>query len=183
MSDVSLRSEDIRIVGERVILRCPNIDDAEEYLDAAIRSRDHLQPWVYLPESRSGFDRLLERTTGDQHVLSLVCAREDQAIVGAVNLNNVTRANLLSCAVGYYSFEPYAGQGYLREALPLAVRHAFRDLELHRVEANIQPGNWRSIELARRSGFRLEGFSTNYLMVGGHWCDHERWAITTERLD
>ena len=68
----------------------------------------------------------------------------------------------------------------MAEGLALLLRHAFRELKLHRLEANIQPGNLASIELARRCGFRLEGFSPRYLKVGGRWRDHERWAITRE---
>jgi ribosomal-protein-alanine N-acetyltransferase len=53
----------------------------------------------------------------------------------------------------------------------------FGDLGLHRVEANIQPANRRSINLVRRLGFEREGFSPGYLMVDGQWRDHERWAL------
>jgi ribosomal-protein-alanine N-acetyltransferase len=65
----------------------------------------------------------------------------------------------------------------MREALEAIVRHAFRVMKLHRLEANIQPGNRASIALAKSCGFRKEGFSPRYLKIGGRWRDHERWAI------
>jgi [ribosomal protein S5]-alanine N-acetyltransferase len=68
----------------------------------------------------------------------------------------------------------------MTEALALTLRIAFGRLRLHRVEANIQPGNGASIALVRRAGFRREGLSPRYLTIGGRWRDHERWALTVE---
>jgi len=66
----------------------------------------------------------------------------------------------------------------MTEAVRRAVTIAFEDFGLHRLEANIQPGNHASIALVKRLGFRLEGFSPQYLQIGGEWRDHERWAVT-----
>ncbi len=66
------------------------------------------------------------------------------------------------------------------EALQQALRLAFNHLRLHRVEANIQPGNSASIALVKRAGFSLEGFSPRYLKIAGRWRDHQRWAILAE---
>ena len=75
---------------------------------------------------------------------------------------------------------PFAGQGYMTEAIQLMLRYAFKQLRLHRLEANIQPGNIASIALVRRAGFVREGYSRRYLKICGQWRDHERWAIIAE---
>jgi ribosomal-protein-alanine N-acetyltransferase len=68
----------------------------------------------------------------------------------------------------------------MREGLAKVIEHAFREMGLHRLEANIQPGNEASRALARGLGFQKEGYSPRYLQVDGDWKDHERWAILAE---
>ena len=68
----------------------------------------------------------------------------------------------------------------MREGLQLVIERAFDELGLHRLEANIQPANERSIALVRGLGFRNEGLSRRYLKISGRWRDHERWALLAE---
>jgi [ribosomal protein S5]-alanine N-acetyltransferase len=86
----------------------------------------------------------------------------------------------LSCYVGYWITKDVARQGYMTEGLRLAVAHAFQDLALHRVEANIVPENVGSLALVERCGFHREGLARRLLCLAGKWRDHERWAITVE---
>jgi len=101
-------------------------------------------------------------------------------LIGVVNISDMVRGSFCSAYLGYYAFAPHAGHGYMSAGLALVLRHAFRDLRLHRLEANIQPGNLASIRLVERHGFLKEGFSPNYLKVSGRWRDHERWALLRE---
>jgi ribosomal-protein-alanine N-acetyltransferase len=82
--------------------------------------------------------------------------------------------------MGYRIGAPFAGKGYMTEGMMLVLRYAFTKMKLHRLEANIQPGNTASIALVKRLGFTKEGFSRRYLKVSGRWCDHERWAIISD---
>ena len=68
----------------------------------------------------------------------------------------------------------------MREGMRLVLRHAFRKLKLHRVEADIQPHNRRSRALARACGFVCEGLSRRMVKVDGRWKVHERWVILAE---
>ena len=95
-------------------------------------------------------------------------------------VSQIVRGAFQSAYLGYYAHGRHAGNGYMREALEQLLDHAFGPLALHRIEVNIQPGNAASIALARGAGFRLEGFSPRYLLIGGQWRDHERYAITAD---
>jgi [ribosomal protein S5]-alanine N-acetyltransferase len=95
-------------------------------------------------------------------------------------LSQIFYGPLCNAYLGYWATQAHAGEGYMTEGMAGVLRHAFRKLKLHRVEANVQPGNTASIALLARSGFRREGFSPRYLKVAGRWRDHERWAILAE---
>jgi ribosomal-protein-alanine N-acetyltransferase len=126
------------------------------------------------------FDRYLERSRRPNCSCLLVCRRPDDAIVGSFTISEIVRGLFKSGYLGYHVFSPFAAQGYMGAALPLVLRHAFRQLKLHRLEANIQPSNTRSIALVKRGGFTREGYSPKYLRICGRWRDHERWAILAD---
>jgi ribosomal-protein-alanine N-acetyltransferase len=123
---------------------------------------------------------LVRRAEAETLVSLLVCERTTQAVVGVFNLSQISRGNFHSAYLGYYGHAAFARRGYMSEGLQLVVRYAFGKIGLHRIEANIQPGNRPSIALVEKCGFVKEGFSRRYLKVAGRWRDHERWAITLE---
>lgn len=122
----------------------------------------------------------LARRDGEELEGFLIRRIADGQVVGSVELSRIARGNFHSAYLGYEIGAEHRGQGYMSEALRLVLRHAFRTLGLHRVEANVQPGNDASIALVRRAGFTREGFSRRYLKIGGRWRDHERWALLRE---
>jgi ribosomal-protein-alanine N-acetyltransferase len=174
--------------GLRVYLRAPLASDAAEFLAAAKASRDLHGAWVQAPASRARYLAFVRRFDGlapgdplaATHAGFLVCRLEDDAIVGAFNIGEIVRGLFQSAYLGYYAFAPYAGAGYMSEGLELVLHVAFRVLKLHRVEANVQPTNRRSLTLVRRAGFVREGYSRRYVRVAGQWRDHVRMALLVE---
>ena len=164
----------------RVELRTASRRDEGEFLRLVRLSRALHRPWVSPPSTPSLFRAYLRRLRDDSHAGFLVCLTASGEIAGVVNLNEIVRGALHSAYLGYYAFAPHAGSGCMRAGLALVLRHAFRDLGLHRLEANIQPENRASIALVRGLGFRQEGFSPRYLKIGGRWRDHERWALLAD---
>jgi ribosomal-protein-alanine N-acetyltransferase len=164
----------------RVVLRTPTAAHQDEFIAAMRASRGAHRPWVYMPETPERYAAYLSRVQDPRYAPFLACRKEDGAIVGFLNLSEIVRGGFKNAFLGYGGVAAYAGQGYMTEAMRLLLREAFSRLDLHRIEANIQPGNKPSIALAKRCGFELEGFSPRYLKVGGRWRDHERWAIRAE---
>ena len=177
----ALSSEEPSAAGTAgVTIRAIEYDDRAEFLTLVHESRELHRPWAYPPERPDQFDELVARSRRDDVVTLLGCRADDGAIVGVFTISQIVRGAFQSAFLGYYGHARYARQGYMRASLELVLDHAFGPLALHRIEANIQPGNAPSIALARGAGFRLEGFSPRYLLIGGRWRDHERYAITTE---
>lgn len=158
-------------------LRKPAQSDGREFVERVVASRGHLEPFVFAADTVSAYRGWLARGRRADIEQFLVCRRDDDAIVGFVNLNNIVGGSLQSAAMGWAAFAPYLGQGHLTDGVGMVLEVAFTQLRLHRIEANIQPGNHRSRGLAVRAGFRLEGLSPRYLQIDGVWRDHERWAI------
>jgi ribosomal-protein-alanine N-acetyltransferase len=164
----------------RVLIRAPARGDRDEFTALMRASREFHSPWATAPTDDDRFAAYLADARRADFEAMLLCRSSDGAIVGFFNFSQIVRRRLQSAYLGYAVGQSFAGQGYMREGLELVLRHAFTALQLHRIEANIQPGNANSLALARGAGFRREGFSPRYLKIGGRWRDHERWAILIE---
>ncbi|MFI1962957.1 GNAT family N-acetyltransferase [Streptomyces pathocidini] len=166
--------------GPRVAVRHLLPGDAEEFTTRARESAALHHPWLFLPETAGEYGRWSAKFATDTSEGFAVCDPADGSIAAAIAINNIVRGGFQCGALGYGAFAHAARRGLMTEGLALVVRHAFGPLGLHRLEANIQPGNEASRGLVQRLGFRLEGFSPDFLHIGGAWRDHERWAITAE---
>lgn len=149
------------------------------FLASVAHSRPLHRPWVAPPATAEAFAAAVAKSDGDRHQ-SYLALDDAGGFVGCINLNEIVRGAFQSAYLGYYAFAPYAGTGLMKLAMALVIDKAFGELQLHRLESNIQPGNTASIALVKSLGFRHEGFSPRYLHIAGQWRDHERYAITQE---
>lgn len=169
------------MIPPRVEIRPIEPTDAARFVAAARRSRDLHRPWVTAPQDAEAFLRYVGRFVPPVNYGFVVGSRRSGELVGAINVTNIVHGSFRSGYLSYFAFAGHEGRGYMRAGLRAVVRHAFTQLGLHRLEANIQPGNLASLALVQSCGFSREGFSPAYLKIGGRWRDHERWAIVRVR--
>lgn len=169
-----------RLDTERLVLRLPEHSDFRVWVALRSASAGFLAPWE--PQwaddhlSRRAFTGRVQwaarvRTQGTALPLFLV-RRADDHLLGAITLDNIRRGPSQSATVGYWIGQPFARQGYMREALGALVHHAFSDLDLSRIEAACLPENAASRAVLEKSGFKYEGVAQSYLQINGRWRNH-----------
>ena len=168
------------MTARRVCIRPGRVNDEAEFLAAVERSRALHHPWVQAPKTPQLYQDYLAKHDGVRGAAMFIWLDDPRALVGVVNISEIVLGCFRSAYLGYYAFVPHAGRGLMKDGLAQVVTHAFSAMKLHRLEANIQPGNLRSKALVRKLGFRREGLSPRYLKINGRWRDHERWAILSE---
>jgi RimJ/RimL family protein N-acetyltransferase len=181
---------ELSATGERVHVRTVRPEDVEPHRRAVLASAERLRRWN--PVMPDDLPRHLAAQSVDYRTFLVLANQPEggQPIVGRANLTNAVRGRFRSVAMGYDAYDPYAGRGLFGQGLRLVLDLAFAEIEaggmdLHRVEASVQPGNVASAGLLRSLGFRREGFSPRYLYLANNddvesWRDHDRYAITRE---
>lgn len=101
-------------------------------------------------------------------------------LMGSLLFAFVLRFNVQSARISYFVFNNFWKRGYGSEIVEGGLQYAFRKLKLHRVEAEIQPGNRASIALAKHLGFQAEGLRRGAVYFDRRWNDHMVFAVLAE---
>ena len=178
------------LLGRRLVLRPLLVDDYPQWNEVRTVNEDWLTRWEPqriagqpdVVQSRQAFSsrcaaRQRERQLGTGYGFGIFV---DNMLAGEMNVSSIQRGPFQNAYVGYWIDQRHAGQEYTPEALVVAMRFAFEDLRLHRLQIAIIPRNRPSRRVAEKLGIRLEGTAERYLEINGNWEDHLRYAITTE---
>jgi RimJ/RimL family protein N-acetyltransferase len=95
-----------------------------------------------------------------------IALHTDNQLIGSVTLHNLAFDHRRA-EIGYALGREHWGKGYMNEALTAVLRYAFEELDLHRIEADVDPRNAASIKTLERLGFQREGYLRERWQVGG----------------
>lgn len=183
-----------QVRGRRIVLRPLLASDFDAWREVRLHNERWLLPWeprrpASMPDptrDRHAYEarcaaRERERATDHAYPFGLFLNGEHGLqLIGEVNLNNVTRGALQSATIGYWVDQRHAGNGYVAEGVVAAMRYAFEQLNLHRLEICIVPRNTNSRRVMEKLAIREEGTALRFLEIAGVWEDHVRYGITVE---
>ncbi|MFI7103751.1 GNAT family N-acetyltransferase [Streptomyces sp. NPDC050161] len=115
------------------------------------------------------------RTSGDVLQLAVVI-RETGHLIGDVTFV-LTSTTHRQGRIGYVFHPAHSGHGYATEAARALLEIGFKDLHLHRIQAELDGRNTASARLLERLGMRREGHLRENEFLDGEWTDEVIYAM------
>lgn len=178
------RRKGLLLKTDRLYMRPPQLADHLDWAKLRSDGYEYLAPWEPLRAhdhlSKASF-RTRTRWSAhairaDRAVPLFIFHQQDNALLGAITLDNIQRGPAQYATIGYWMGECHAGNGYMAEALQGMVHHAFGPLDLSRIQAACLPGNAASRRVLEKVGFKYEGVARSYLQIAGKWRTHVLYA-------
>jgi ribosomal-protein-alanine N-acetyltransferase len=134
-------------------------------------------PHPYTETQARAFIRYAMNTGEDNSgfVFGLVLPGDDE-IMGVIELGDIKQRQRQG-TIGYWLGKEHRRRGYMSEAIRLILALGFEDLNLHRVQAYVDPTNEASRKLLEKLGFACEGLLRDIAFYGGEFHDRCMYAI------
>lgn len=178
----------MKLIGNKIFIRPFKDTDAEALLELHLRNSEFFQKYspshdneYYTLDSKRNFisNSIKQWKKGSEYSFGIYI-KDKEILVGDISLFHILRGPLQKCLIGYSLDKEFNGKGYSTEAVSLAVRFAFDELKLHRIEAGVMLNNFGSMRVLERSGFHKEGLAQKDVKINGRWEDHQIFAIISD---
>ena len=164
---------------DRLVLRPLQETDAEAlftiFSDQKVMRYWSTLPWTSLEPARAMIARDLAQTSKEHLRLGIELA-QDGHLVGTCTLFSINP--MCRRAEAGYGLASFAwGLGYMNEALRALLDYGFQQLNLNRIEADIDPRNEASARTLERLGFQKEGYLRERWIVGDEVSDTALYGL------
>jgi len=166
--------EPIMIDTKRLRLRPLRAEDApfffEVWSDPEAMRYFSFPPMQHIDQAHARVADKLKSSSDGTSVTCVIESGDTGEVLGDCALfNGISHSK--RAEIGYCLRRKHWGKGYMVEAADALIEYGFKQVELRRIEADIDPRNWPSIQLVERLGFKREGYL------------RERWIIAGEVAD
>jgi [ribosomal protein S5]-alanine N-acetyltransferase len=166
--------DQIRLPTERLVLRPLREDDAQPlfalFSDPVVMRYWSSAPWTSIAKAQEMIAKDRQAMAAGEHLRLGIEARDAAEFIGTCTLFNLD-GQCRRAEIGYALSSVHWGHGYMHEALTALLAFGFDDLDLNRVEADIDPRNAASARSLERLRFVKEGHLRERWIVDGEVSD------------
>lgn len=166
--------DQVRLGTERLALRPFRVSDAEAlfaiFSDLKVMRYWSGPPWTSVAQAHELIEVDLKAMPKGEHLRLGIELQHSGELIGMCTLFQL-KVQCRRAEIGYGLASPFWGFGYMHESLSALLHFGFRELDLNRVEADVDPRNEASIRSLQRLGFRKEGHLRERWIVEGEVSD------------
>ena len=158
---------------ERLLLRRLVETDVEEVF--ALRSNPETMQYIPRPLAKSKEEALAhialieERIVSNEGINWAITVKANPKAIGIIGIYKIYPENHRA-EIGYMITPETFGKGYTTEAIKVVLEYGFEQLNLHSMEAIIDPDNIASERVLQKNGFVKEAhILENELWEGKYW--------------
>ncbi|WP_028560558.1 GNAT family N-acetyltransferase [Paenibacillus pinihumi] len=148
---------------ERLLIRAPLWGDGKAVNEAVCDSIEELRPWMpwaqsvpSVDESEANIRHARLEFLSRRDLRLLIFLKESGEFVGSSGLHRIDW-QVRKFEIGYWARTPFAGKGYVTEAVEAITNYAITELRANRIFIRCDSRNTRSRNVAERSGYTFEG--------------------------
>lgn len=105
-----------------------------------------------------------------------ICDHGDEFFYGAIGLNDIHPQHRRA-EIGFWLLPTFWGKGYIPEAASFICRHAFEEMNIHRIYAYVEPENKNSKSVLQKLQFEYEGTMKECELKNGKWIDLDIYSL------
>jgi ribosomal-protein-alanine N-acetyltransferase len=170
---------------ERLILRQINNEDAEEIFflrsDKQVLQFLDRDPATSIDDAIQWIKMINEAISNNEYIAWAIALKNDVKLIGTISYWNIKKEHYRA-EIGYALFPLFQAKGLMQEAMTVVLDYGFKIMNLHSVEANVNPDNASSIKLLERNNFFREAYHKENYYYNGKFLDSAIYSLlTTER--
>jgi RimJ/RimL family protein N-acetyltransferase len=171
---------------ERLLLRNFNKNDANDLFN--LRSDKNVMRFIDRPKAKSLKDALelinkmhdsLKNNNGITWAISL---KSNNALIGTIGFWRIMNEHYRA-EIGYLLHADFHAKGIMHEAMKPVLKYGFNIMNLHSVEANLNPENTASIKLLEKNGFVKEAFFKENYYYNGKFLDTLTYSLLAQNCN
>lgn len=159
---------------ESLLLRRLNVDDVNEVLE--LRSNPAVMQYVPRPlintkkEALAHIELIEDKIVANVGINWAITLKDNPKMIGIIGHYKIQPENFRS-EIGYMLLPQFNGKGIITEAVKVIIQYGFEQLQLHSIEAIIDPENSASEKVLQKNGFVKEAHLLENAYYEGRFLD------------
>jgi ribosomal-protein-alanine N-acetyltransferase len=153
-----------------------------QILQTKKQTRWDLDPLAKSKISRAAYRKRLKRYRElcGKNIIVFGVFKKNGEFIGSCELAAIVRMNIQTAKIAYRVLNIHWGHGYGFEAARALTFFSFKKMKLHRLEAEVQRSNFKSIKLLRKLKYRFECVRRKAIYIDGTWRDFDIYSLVAE---